>query len=228
MPEPDVSATSVQAKNAPEINEKECNMPEFAEREFDARERVFAQGPWRVVFRRHVDRWRHTIYCLRSEAAGGDDIGDEAVGEASLPLLESLEGSPEEPWPTSPPWQSVHIESRDSGQVALLMGMAGGSHWSASIESSLDGALIFDIACRVSGEAGDLGSAYKTAPGIRFDPLKAQLVGASGTCAIEFDSPQNGPSNLEPQGAEQFRIKVATPQIRSPATIRWRYSLRPV
>ena len=79
------------------------------------------------------------------------------------PLLESIEGTPIDPWPPSPPLQSLTIETRPDGRcVALLLGMAGGSHWSASIEAVAGKAeLIVDIACRHGANPGTLGSRYQ-------------------------------------------------------------------
>src|SRR5437016_1791687 len=51
------------------------------------------------------------------------------------PLLESIEGTASDDWPPSPPLQSLSIEKLSDGRsAALFVGMAGGSHWSASVE----------------------------------------------------------------------------------------------
>lgn len=51
-------------------------------------------------------------------------------------VLSSVEGSPLDAWPASPPLQSLHFESRPGNrELALLVGMAGKSHWSVSIDS---------------------------------------------------------------------------------------------
>ena len=56
-------------------------------------------------------------------------------GSAWVCALQSVEDSPAEAWPASPPWQSLHLESRpDQRPLALLVGMAGKNHWSASID----------------------------------------------------------------------------------------------
>src|SRR5262245_28759161 len=50
-------------------------------------------------------------------------------------VWESIEGTPAEPWPTSPPFQSLTIQEVSAGRTAaLLVGMAGANHWSASVE----------------------------------------------------------------------------------------------
>ena len=105
-------------------------------------------GGIRVAFRFERDRFAHAI-----------EIAD---GDAWIPLLNSIEGTPDDDWPASPPLQSLHRESRGAKQVALLVGMAGKSHWSASVElDPQQGSLLFDIACRVLGELQErLGSSH--------------------------------------------------------------------
>jgi hypothetical protein len=94
-------------------------------------------GRLRVRFTWRGDRYAHEICLLR--------------GGAWECVLKSVEGTPDEAWPASPPFQSLHVAPRGEGrQVALLVGMAGKSHWSASVE--LDAAreqARFEVACRV-------------------------------------------------------------------------------
>src|SRR5688572_22582104 len=104
----------------------------------------------RVEFIWRGDRYVHCISLV------------EPSGEVSS-LLESIEGDPDDVWPSSPPLQSLSLETRPDGrQVALLVGMAGGSHWSASIEALPNaGELAFDIACRHTKQPAQLGSQYQ-------------------------------------------------------------------
>ncbi|MGD9721045.1 MAG: hypothetical protein AB7O59_03205 [Pirellulales bacterium] len=105
----------------------------------------------RVCFTWRDDRYTHALWADRG-------------GEWTR-LLESVEGDPSEPWPASPPWQSLHVEPRAGGsQVALLVGMAGKSHWSAGIELDPRVAQVrFEIACRAAEPRGPLGSRYQLA-----------------------------------------------------------------
>ena len=75
-------------------------------------------------------------------------------------MLESVEGSASDDWPASPPLQNLSIEELAPGRrAALLVGMAGRSHWSASIEPVPgQAALLFDVACRTSDSDVSLGS----------------------------------------------------------------------
>jgi hypothetical protein len=106
----------------------------------------------RVEFVWERDRYRHLIALAHRDGS-------------AEPCLESVEGNADDAWPASPPLQSLSIETlADGRRVALLVGMAGGSHWSASIEPAIDSAsLVFDIACRTAGEAAALGSQYAPA-----------------------------------------------------------------
>ncbi|MFO0884877.1 MAG: hypothetical protein U0894_11945 [Pirellulales bacterium] len=97
----------------------------------------------------------------------GDRIIQRFVTDSGLPgeqvVLESCEGTPADAWPASSPLQSLSIEELTPGApVALLVGMAGKSHWSASIERlSGNNGWRWDIACRVSITPDFLGSTYR-------------------------------------------------------------------
>jgi hypothetical protein len=106
---------------------------------------------FRVEFRWLGDRYGHLI----SRFGPGND---------PEPLLESIEGVTSDAWPPSPPLQSLTSQRMPNGaSAALLVGMAGRSHWSASIEAVPNSAeLIFDIACRHSDQPSYLGSQYQT------------------------------------------------------------------
>ena len=104
----------------------------------------------RVAFVERADRLRHVISLIEPHGR-------------SVDLLESIEGTPDDAWPASPPLQSFSIETLPDGRgVAFLVGMAGGSHWSASVEAAPDAQrLVFDIACRHGTQPGWLGSSYR-------------------------------------------------------------------
>lgn len=102
----------------------------------------------RVVFEKHGDRWRHTIERVQ-----------HGLGTVALA---SLEGDAADDWPPSPPFQELSRETLPDGRTVLfLVGRAGTSHWSASIEAEhAPPALVFDIACRHTQRPQQLGSAY--------------------------------------------------------------------
>lgn len=84
-------------------------------------------------------------------------------GDSYLPWLESIEGSPDEPWPVSPPMQQMVSESFAPGASPVLLGvgLSGNGHWSTAIETKHSRLLKFDIACKNSKSSDWLGSEYR-------------------------------------------------------------------
>lgn len=149
----------------------------------------------RAVFVRRGDRFAHRIE-VRDEQS-------QAWGAA----LESREGTDEEPWPPSPPFQQLHVEHRKEGDVVLLVGMAGRSHWSAAVDVSPDGrALRFDVAVRVQSSDESLGSGYDV-----MDARAAARIGARAALGVA--------------DGVNFRFEPEPRDGTLPATICWRYSL---
>ena len=171
-------------------------------------------GGLRVEFIRQADRYRHEIVA--------------SAGERVRPWLASLEGTADEAWPASPPWQEVHLERREEHmQVALLVGRAGRSHWSMSVEADrLKVTLTFDIACRCSAPNGWLGSSYKLAESdtsvidlhgslLRYSAFQVQVV--------------QGDAQLSEAGDERLlRIAAHADVAPGPQTVRWKYCLGPL
>lgn len=163
---------------------------------------------WRVG-----DRFTHRVY-----AAGADVL-----------LLASWEGEPDEVWPSSPPLQELHLETRPGGrELALLVGMAGHSHWSLSAE--LDAAaetLTFDVACRVRGPSGSLGSRYRSERHWQWSPDRAAAFCTAGDqdYRLEVDRALAPPARLEFPTANLVSIEPdsADAGAVAPRTIRWRY-----
>ena len=149
-----------------------------------------------------IDRYAHKIVQLVN--------GIEAT------LLDSTEGTSDDVWPPSPPFQQLSIEEiRPGVEVALLVGMAGKSHWSASIEPHADRVgFIFDVACRLHNKADWLGSSYKL-------PSPAPT-----TLQLTSMSIDNLPSscNIEERGAEALITPAAVVR-GSVETVRWKYGV---
>src|SRR5690606_21760607 len=101
------------------------------------------------------DRFAHEIW-----VADGDDW---------YPVLLSVEGTPEQSWPASAPLQTLHVETRSEGPLALLVGMAGKCHWSASAQLHTARHQVgFELAARVRPPGSPwLGSTYQVAQGYR-------------------------------------------------------------
>lgn len=75
---------------------------------------------------------------------------------------ESIEGNDLQNWPPSPPYQEVSLERIGDQDVALLVGMAGKSHWSLSVDiDPIRASVRFDVACRIAVEPEFLGSKYR-------------------------------------------------------------------
>lgn len=104
-------------------------------------------GETTLAFVWEGDRWRHSI---------------------TLPsgtIVESLEGpvpGGDPRWPASPPLVEVSVATTAYGPAALAVGLAGRSHFSASIVPlpEAQGVLLFEIACRLHEEPVWLGSSY--------------------------------------------------------------------
>lgn len=109
----------------------------------------------RVDFIKLADRYRHELSAVIREGSI----------ENVIPLCSSVEGTSDDPWPPSPPLQSLSIEKLSDGRTAaLLVGMAGKSHWSASIaEVAGFAAIEFDFACRCAEVPARLGCEYRAA-----------------------------------------------------------------
>ena len=128
----------------------------------------------RVVFERKADRYAHEIQCF--------------LGHNTTSLLCSLEGGADRRWPESPPLQQLSIEERgDGSRLALLVGMAGQSHWSASVHAEIERPRVeFDIACLARESPTWLGSSYRLERASRAaDPSHASLVVPLQTAAVE-------------------------------------------
>ncbi|MGD9645388.1 MAG: hypothetical protein AB7U73_06725 [Pirellulales bacterium] len=165
---------------------------------------VLTAGRLRLRFLRRGDRIAHVIELDRDGKL--------------IELLASREGSPDERWPASPPVQELELAqsprvspAENRAQIAWLIGRAGASHWSASVEAQAEGAITFDVACRLTEEPAWLGSRYH---------LMGDTFG--GRPAIDaLDGCHQIPS------AEGSEIVIAADisQGKLPRTVRWRYRI---
>ena len=161
----------------------------------DAIEAMAADGlRLRVEFNWRGDRFGHLISAVHPS------------GEIR-PLLESIEGAPTDNWPPSPPLQSLSIETLPDGRrVALLVGMAGGSHWSASIEAVPDRAeFLVDLACRHTKQPTSLGSSYQR----RSKSSDASVISNEGNVT-----------------ESETAITIAPRVVAAAETTRWKFTVR--
>lgn len=153
----------------------------------------------RLEFLQHHDRYSHRLVAA-----------DGAI------LLASIEGTDQDNWPASPPLQQLSIEEHRPGvEVALLVGMAGKSHWSLSIEPLADGSgFLFDAACRLREPTGWLGSSYQLSSPSQQQPQLTPLPIAahSSSCHVE-------------QRESEAHITPVVGDSGVSGTVRWKYSI---
>jgi hypothetical protein len=171
----------------------------------------------RLTYFWRVDRYAHRIE--RIEAG------------LTIPLLESIEGTELDRWPPSPPLQQLSVETLPDGRaVALLVGMAGSSHWSLTAEPIANEiSLLFDVACRAKENGAVLGSAYRSL--VRHE-LSGEAVllhrpgGIGKPAGVEIlpvpDSPATTRWDIDARGL-LLRVDGAA---SSPQTVRWKYCVK--
>jgi hypothetical protein len=181
---------------------------------------VLSGGGLQIEFARRQDRWGHTI--------------SRVEGDQVTPLLESLEGPPDEPWVAGPPLQDAHRETRPGGiEVALLVGAADGNHWSLSCEfHTKEGRAVFDVACRVRILREGFASVYQA---LDPDLVEVELIKGGrhsehqwrmtteigGSLVLDTDHPQF--ASLVKNC--RFVIPALSDETELPCTLRWRYEL---
>ena len=158
----------------------------------------------RVVFQFFDDRFHHSVGIL--------------TNGVFHTLLESLEGSANESWPSSPAFQEVSQQ----GTTALLVGMAGTSHFSASVEPRMD-SIRFDLACRLKEPPTVLGSTYRllqpAAPNSTSDNEDSS---GQHSLNIPLQATHDSPSN------SSHNVHIRPPHLSKelPQTARWSYEVR--
>jgi hypothetical protein len=169
---------------------------------------------WRIVFQPSLDRHGHRILCI----ANG--------GQEQL-VAESVEGSPDDPWPPSPPLQHWSVEPRSGqGSILLAVGMAGSAHWSASVDR-FEGGARFDVACRTTGLAARLGTRYRIGRQAVLVPASGDLCIRMGRARFVFtaDSSNECPTRFDTCLPDEFALLPALAGQNPPCTVRWRYSV---
>jgi hypothetical protein len=177
----------------------------------------------RVDFDRAHDRWKHRVSL---DLPAGSSLVSPVL------LFESSEGTSEDDWPISPPLQFVSIETRPKKlPVALLMGMAGGSHWSASIEQHpAEQMLRFDIACRAGSRPEQLGSRYRFGPRVELmnaeeGPDRVRFLAGGLAFEISGEQGKDFPLPAITLDDRELRIHFGEPTTDQRQTYRWLYRL---
>ena len=140
-------------------------------------------------------------------------------------LLTSLEGNDQAVWPPSPPLQQLTFEERPRGPIALLIGMAGTSHWSVSVETDTARAeIVFDLACRMSQQPRFLGSSYLSTQAVA--AAQGQPVSLAAGVILESlpvcEEVANATGAIEIADSE-IKIAAVSPEVGG--TPRWKYRL---
>ena len=166
----------------------------------------------RTTFVWRNDRYAHVVTLI------------EPDGEHRL--LESTEGTPDEPWPPSPAFQQLSVQGKGDQRVAFLVGMSGTSHWSMSVEvSHPQRGLVFDVACRMNESVESLGSSYLAHGYTAVDQNTA--VGRFGAMrsVIVLDSTVDSATGSLSTSADQLRVACLTARFTMPYTCRWKYAV---
>lgn len=169
------------------------------------------------------DRFEHVVFAKR-----------EGLSE-NLVLISSLEGDDAQEWPSSPPLQDIHVQEIGGNPVAMAVGMAGTSHWSAACtlnESADEVRFHFDLACRTDGAPAWLGSSYQNDAEVGFHGCPAtgksdqldgfevlvrpiEVDGQTAEIRLACDEFQLSLMNLEASNSPKSRHQ----------TFRWQYEL---
>ena len=139
------------------------------------------------------DRFHHTLFRVKAGAL--------------ISSLESVEGSPTDDFPPSPPFSELHQQD----ETLFLTGATVTGHWSMSVQP-IDRVLLFDIACRVKQHPTWLGSTYQPAEtNEHHDILNIELL-PDADCQLQLDE------------NSQLALGCSTPsEVKAPVTYRWRY-----
>lgn len=169
----------------------------------------------RLVLEQATDRVAHRIEVLDSDSH-------------VLAELRSIEGTSAEDWPPSPPLQSCSLQEIRPGQTAaFLVGMAGKTHWSASIEAApREGALVFDFACRVQSKPQGLGTSYAMHSASSEAVAHFQLSPAGiAVHVIRTDVGNHHADSFQASEQPLCLVCPDAPPAKFPATMRWRYRI---
>jgi hypothetical protein len=184
---------------------------------------ILRAGPLAIIFQRRGDRIGHRVVVLGDIASKGGQSHFAPSGESNhlvgqnwnspQPIFEelllvSVEGAPDESWPASPALQEGRIETAGGRDVAMLVGMAGKSHWSVSIEAdALQQSLLFDVACRFKVASGQFASTYLVTENGHVTMLPVE------NCRLQRE-------------ADRVVLEPELLPSELPATVRWRYRVQ--
>ena len=162
------------------------------------------------------DRFGNRISLIVAEST--NDVQTES------PFVTSIEGTDTDEWPPSPPLQDFSIEPRQDQTLLLAVGMAGRSHWSASIAANNNSSLEFDMACRLRSSPSFLGSTFQLADDCQFEPCsESRIVISLGNEKIECVSDN---ATIECNDCNQFSVVAKHPKFEKEITVQWKFLMR--
>lgn len=164
-----------------------------------------------VAFERKHDRFHHTV--------------TTQLPSGAVTLLTSQEGRGQEFWPASPALQQLSIVELGEGRrAALLIGMAGRSHWSLSVVAEANGReLLFDAACRVQQAPSQLGSSYRVLVPATLGSGPSVLLGGDALGRPAVCESDEKCRILADGSCLFFQCSPSTESL--PATFRWSYRI---
>ena len=151
------------------------------------------------------------------------EVGLLSEGNTFVPVLRSIEGDPQQPWPPSPPFQDFLHQVNPEQEFLAGVGMAGHSHWSASLTAIRQPlpSLEWDLACRIKQPPTWLGSTYQLLDRAAVADDRICIEMADVRLVVE-PSQAGQPCNLVLDG-DQLRVSPRIPDGPLPRTIRWIY-----
>jgi hypothetical protein len=153
-------------------------------------------------------------------------------------VMTSCEGTPQDTWPSSSPFQQIVREEigTEKKLVLLAVGMAGKTHWSGTIEGdAMTEAIAMDFAARVNVTPDFLGSTYLIDDAwtaklqTSADALNQSVIltHAEQNIQLVFDS--IGPHVVSIDGMKlKLTFQADFPATKRNQTLRWRYVIRSV
>ena len=174
-------------------------------------------GLLQIHFTWREDRFHHVV---QKRSSNGEWVT----------IAQSIEGTSEQSWPPSPPFQEVETHIGGNGMNCLLaIGLAGTSHWSAAIEeiaepadSPLPGSQVtrirFDLACRMKKAADTLGSGYCASTVMKSTKSDRVMLCEDQTAWIEAAA-----GSLIATSPSEVSVRPATIPDGEPTTARWMY-----
>lgn len=168
----------------------------------------------RVEFSRCADRYGHQVVL--------------SAGPEQTALLSSIEGDSGTDWPPSPPFQELSVEQHGEKTVALLVGMSGKSHWSASVETARHRtAIVFDVALLVRQTPQILLSTYRldVPAELQSDQEVILRTSAAEVRIAVLASGDQPPPRLAIEPNQLMLYANFNNQQQWPTTVRWRYQI---